>query len=96
MPIEDAPEVVLGFGGCPVSRPMDDAVAVEHVVDGVVDGVGDGVGDGAVVEWYGLGVVTQRRGRVSVPETSLGLEELVFADEVGADAVAKPVQRGVG
>ena len=54
------------------------------------------VGDVLVVEGCGVGVVAEGGGWFAVAEAALGLEELAFADQVGADAVTQAVQGGVG
>jgi hypothetical protein len=80
------PEVPVGDAARPLPEIGD--AETEHRVDAV--------GDVDVVDGDGVGVVAKRRRWVAMAEACLGLEEFAVGDELGADAVAEPVQRGVG
>ena len=64
--------------------------------DCCVEKLVDSVGHVQIVQGSGVGVVAQGGDGVSVPESSLRLEDFAFADQLGADAVAEAVQGSVG
>ena len=64
--------------------------------DGGVEEVVDVVGHVHVVQGGGMGIVAQGRDGISVAQPGLSLEDLSFADQLSADAVAEAVKRSVG
>ena len=54
------------------------------------------IGDVLVVECDGIASSAQRRCRVAVTEPRLRLQRLALVHKMGGDAMAEPVQRGLG